>query len=120
MSFYFPLPEIIPLDEFLFTTKDGLPTRVDSIPSQAHPRAILESQCLSIKSRIAAILPPPLQRMILTGGSSANQTIRQLAADLFGIRVYVAESKEAAGTGGAILTKLAWWKQQNGGSGTFE
>ena len=58
--------------------------------------------------------------MIVTGGSSANQTIRQLAADLFGIRVYVAESKEAAGTGGAILAKFAWWKQQNGGSGTFE
>lgn len=125
LGFYFPLPEIIPpnvLGEFLFTTKDGHPTRVDSIPSGAHPRAILESQFLSIKSRIAAILPPnspPLQRLIVTGGSSANQTIRQLAADLFGIPVYVAESKEAAGTGGAILAKFAWWKQQHG-SGTFE
>ena len=126
LGFYFPLPEIIPpnvLGEFLFSTKDGYPTRVDTIPSEAHPRAILESQLLSIKSRIAAILPPnspPLQRMIVTGGSSANQTIRQLVADLFGMRVYVAESKEAAGTGGAILAKFAWWKQQNGGSGTFE
>jgi xylulokinase len=36
------------------------------------------------------------------------------------MRVYVAESKEAAGTGGALLAKFAWWKQQNGGSGTFE
>lgn len=126
LGFYFPLPEIIPPNvrgEFLFTAKDSRPTRVDSIPSQAHPRAILESQFLSIKSRIAAILPPnspPLRRMVVTGGSSANQTIRQLAADLFGIRVYVAESKEAAGTGGAILAKFAWWKQQNGGSGSFE
>ncbi|KIJ20938.1 xylulokinase [Paxillus involutus ATCC 200175] len=126
MGFYFPLPEIIPpnvVGEFLFSTKDGRPTCVESIPSEAHPRAILESQFLSIKSRIAAILPtnsPPLQRLIITGGSSANQTIRQLAADLFDMRVYVAESKEAAGTGGALLAKFAWWKQQNGGSGTFE
>lgn len=126
LGLYFPLPEIIPpnvLGEFLFTTKNGLPTRVDSIPPEAHPRAILESQFLSIKSRIAAILPPnspPLQRMIVAGGSSANQTIQQLVADLFGIRVYVAESKEAAGMGGAILAKFAWWKQQNGGSGTLE
>ncbi|KAG8220964.1 hypothetical protein J3R82DRAFT_2469 [Butyriboletus roseoflavus] len=126
LGFYFPLPEIIPPNvcgEFLFTTRDGHPTPVDSIPSEAHPRAILESQFLSIKSRIVAILPPnspPLQRMVVIGGSSANQTIRQLAADLFGIRVYVPESKEAAGTGGAILAKFAWWKQQNGGSGTFE
>jgi xylulokinase len=125
MGCYFPLPEIIPPNvhgEFLFSTKDGR-ARVASIPSEAHPRAILESQFLSIKSRIAAILPPnspPLQRLIVTGGSSANQTIRQLAADLFGMRVYVAESKEAAGTGGAILAKFAWWKQQGTASGTFE
>ncbi|KAH7927851.1 actin-like ATPase domain-containing protein [Leucogyrophana mollusca] len=127
MGFYFPLPEIIPPNvqgEFVFSMSGtGAPTLVDSVPSEAHPRAILESQFLSIKSRIAAILPPnapPLQRLIVTGGSSANQTIRQLAADLFGMRVYVAESKEAAGTGGAILAKFAWWKDQNGGEGTFE
>ncbi|KAH7914643.1 hypothetical protein BJ138DRAFT_350128 [Hygrophoropsis aurantiaca] len=127
MGFYFPLPEIIPPNvqgEFVFSAStDGVPTLVDSMPPEAHPRAILESQFLSIKSRIAAIMPPnapPLQRLIVTGGSSANQTIRQLAADLFGMRVYVAESKEAAGTGGAILAKFAWWKAQNGGEGTFE
>ncbi|KAI9464233.1 hypothetical protein HD554DRAFT_2026603 [Boletus coccyginus] len=126
LGFYFPLPEIIPPNvqgEFLFSMQHGHPTRVGAIPSEAHPRAILESQFLSIKSRIAAILPPnspPLQRLVIAGGSSANQTIRQLAADLFGIRVYVAESKEAAGTGGAILAKFAWWKQQSGGSGSFE
>jgi xylulokinase len=67
MGFYFPLPEIIPpnvVGEFLFSTKDGRPTCVESIPSEAHPRAILESQFLSIKSRIAAILPTnsPLSR----------------------------------------------------------
>ncbi|KAF8141582.1 hypothetical protein EV363DRAFT_1466883 [Boletus edulis] len=28
--------------------------------------------------------------------------------------------KESAGMGGAILAKYAWWKQQPGGSGTFE
>jgi xylulokinase len=26
----------------------------------------------------------------------------------------------AAGTGGAVLAKFAWWKHTNGGSGTFE
>lgn len=87
---YFPLPEIIPagvLGHFTFRVKnleDGtLPVAVDEIPATAHPRAILESQFLSIRSRIADILPedsPPLQRLVATGGSSANQTIRQLAA----------------------------------------
>ncbi|KAI0318382.1 actin-like ATPase domain-containing protein [Amylostereum chailletii] len=130
-GFYFPLPEIIPPNvkgDFFFDGAseegDSSPIVTASLPASAHPRAILESQFLSIKSRIAAILPesaPPLNRVVLTGGSSANKTIRQLAADLFGMPAYVAEeTKEAAGTGGAILAKFAWWRAQNGGYGTFE
>ena len=93
VGLYFPLPEIIPPNvkgDFFFHTATsdgsavlGRPLVVDDIPGCAHPRAILESQFLSIRSRIAAILPenaPPLQRLVATGGSSANQTIRQLAA----------------------------------------
>jgi xylulokinase len=91
LGLYFPLPEIIPPNVkgyFFFDTSTSndttsSPRPVDNIPVNAHPRAILESQFLSIRSRIAAILPenaPPLQRLVATGGSSANQTIRQLAA----------------------------------------
>lgn len=132
-GFYFPLPEIIPPNvhgDFFFraplkTTKlSQQVTPVTSIPRSAHPRAILESQFLSILSRIEAILPsdsPPLQRLVITGGSSANPAFRQLAADVFGMQVYVSEGgKEAAGTGGALLAKFAWWKAENGGQGTFE
>ncbi|KAI0031449.1 actin-like ATPase domain-containing protein [Vararia minispora EC-137] len=124
-GYYFPLPEIIPpgvKGDYFFKGSDMSP--VVSIPDSTHPRAILESQLLSIRSRVAAILPtsaPPLHRLVLTGGSSANQVIRQLAADVFGMNAYVAEdTKEAAGTGGAILAKFAWWRAQNGGLGTFE
>ncbi|KAF9269170.1 D-xylulose kinase [Marasmius fiardii PR-910] len=127
MGIYFPLPEIIPPEvkgNYFFKTSSSPPEQVneDVIPANAHPRMILESQFLSIKSRIAAILPPdspPLQRLIITGGSSTNQTIRQLAADLFNMKVYISTTKEAAGMGGALLAKFAWWKQQDG-SGTFE
>jgi len=126
MGFYFPLPEIIPpgvQGEFVFQCKDDEePKMLHGLRLDAtqHPRAILESQFLSIKSRIAAILPansPSLRRLIVTGGSSENQTIRQLAADVFGMHVYIAESKEAAGTGGAMLAKFAWWKAQAGDMG---
>ncbi|KAI0063974.1 actin-like ATPase domain-containing protein [Artomyces pyxidatus] len=124
---YFPRTEIIPPNvkgEYFFTVKDNAAVPAEDLPASAHPRAILESQFLSIRSRLAAILPanaPHLHRLVLTGGSSANQTIRQLAADLFGMDAYVAEdTKEAAGTGGAVLAKFAWWRSRNGGSGTFE
>ncbi|KAG5647482.1 hypothetical protein DXG03_009417 [Asterophora parasitica] len=124
---YFPLPEIIPpgvVGQYAFhAQKDITPTMVDDLPVSAHPRAILESQFLSIRSRIAEILPhnsPPLQRLVVTGGSSANQTIRQIAADIFGMKVYVSSTKEAAGMGGALLAKYSWWKTLRGGKGSLE
>ncbi|KAI0794183.1 D-xylulose kinase [Fomes fomentarius] len=126
MGFYFPLPEIIPPNvqgNFFFSTVPDVTSISDSeIPAPAHPRAILESQFLSIRSRITAILPPdapPLQRLVLSGGSSANAVIRQVAADVFGMRVFVA-GKEGAAEGGAQLARYAWWRAENGGAGSFE
>ena len=123
MGLYFPLIEIIPPNvhgSFFF--KDGKPITEAEFPDEAHPRAILESQFLSIRSRIRAIMPPdaaPLQRLVVCGGSSANAVIRQLAADVFGMRVFVA-GQEGAAEGGAQLARYAWWRVQNGGVGTFE
>ena len=131
MGFYFPLPEIIPPNVqgsfFFHTNSSPSPQTVRTItdaemPRTAHPRAILESQFLSIRSRIRAIMPPdaaPLQRLVVCGGSSANAVIRQLAADVFGMRVFVA-GQEGAAEGGAQLARYAWWRVQNGGVGTFE
>ncbi|KAI8996511.1 D-xylulose kinase [Trametes punicea] len=134
MGFYFPLPEIIPPNvqgNFFFSTSPSFSSSSSSsvktlteseMPRDAHPRAILESQFLSIRSRITAILPPdapPLQRLVLSGGSSLNPVIQQAAADVFGMRVFVA-GKEGAAEGGAQLARYAWWREQNGGMGTFE
>ena len=91
MGFYFPLPEIIPpgvVGEYYFFATDQLsssktPLSVKDMPESVHPRAIIESQLLSIKSRIASILPKnslPLKRLVITGGGSANVTIRQVIA----------------------------------------
>jgi xylulokinase len=125
IGLYFPLPEIIPpniVGSFFYQVHGGKIATVESITDSAHARAILESQFLSIRSRIAAILPPdaPLHRLVVAGGSSGNETIRQLAADLFNMKVYVSGTKEAAGMGGALLAKYAWWKAARGGTGTFE
>ena len=128
LGFYFPLPEIIPPNvqgEFFYDISDpSSPVAKNIVPNEAHPRAILESQFLSIRARIEDILPEdaqPLRRLIITGGSSENQTIRQLAADVFGMKVYVATGgKESAAIGGAQLARYAWWRGCNGGTGTFE
>jgi xylulokinase len=125
---YYPLAEIIPPNvqgTFLFKAVAGsAPEAVSALPSTAsHARAILESQLLSIHARIDAIMPahaPHLRRLILTGGSSANEVIRQLSADVLGMPAFVAEGgKQGAGAGGAVLAKFAWWKARNP-NGTFE
>ncbi|KAG2011784.1 D-xylulose kinase [Coprinopsis cinerea AmutBmut pab1-1] len=126
MALYFPLPEIIPpgvQGEHCFSISESKAVKtVENIPDQAHCRAILESQFLSIRSRIAAMLPPDaphLRRLVISGGSSANPVIRQIAADIFGMDVYVSSTKEAAAMGGALLAKYSWWRAQKN-SGTFE
>ena len=121
MALYYPLPEIIPANvtgEYLFSCRDpGIPESVDSIPSIAGPRAILESQLLSVLSRIEDILPdgsPRLRRLVVSGGSSINETILQTVADIFGTPVFVASgpaSTEAACIGGAMLALHARNKQ---------
>jgi xylulokinase len=126
---YFPLPEIIPpnvVGNFYFKPKDGVtePTPIETLPGTAHPRAILESQLLSIRARVAAILhqdAPRLRRLVLTGGASTNPVIRQLSADVFGIPAHVAENtSEAAAIGGALLARYAWWLSNGGAALSFE
>lgn len=127
LGYYFPLPEIIPpnvIGNHFFLAQSGKVKRLseEEVLQDAHPRAILESQFLSIRSRIQAILPdhaPPLQRLVVCGGSSANPVIRQLAADVFGMKVFIA-GQEGAAEGGAQLARYAWWREQNGGKGSFE
>lgn len=36
------------------------------------------------------------------------------------MKVFVSSTKEAAGMGGALLAKYAWWKAERGGHGSFE
>ena len=124
LGMYYPLTEIIPLGahgNYFFNTSTGEQVEQKDIPENLHPRLILESQFLSIKSRIEAILPSStspshgLHRLVLTGGSSANPVIQQIAADIFGIEVFVADeggTKEAGALGGAGLAMWGWWITQ--------
>jgi len=134
LGFYFPQPEIIPPNitgEFFFKLDAGAGSMAAvpelSFPSFSHPRAILESQLLSIKLRVADIMPPgapPVQRLVLAGGASSNTVIQQVVADVFGTSAYIADRKtgtqEAAAFGGALLARYAWWGNSRGERGTLE
>ena len=45
-----------------------------------------------------------VNELVMTGGGAKNRLIRQLLADITGLKVTVPEVKEAAGRGAAILS----------------
>ena len=122
---YFPLHEIIPpnvVGDYFF--KEATP--ILGLPEKKyHPRAILESQLLSIRSKVESILSQNeeavkgLKRLLITGGGSTNEVVRQMASDIMNLDAYVGESKEGGSLGGALLGLFAWWRSQ-GNTGTFE
>ncbi|KAF8887311.1 hypothetical protein BD779DRAFT_512986 [Infundibulicybe gibba] len=125
MGLWFPLREIIPpgvVGEFFFTHGEGGVKKAEGIPQELRARAILESQFLSVKARVADIIPAgaeKLRRLVITGGASGNEVIQGIAADVFGMDVYVCTTKEAAGLGGALLARYTWWHSQHPGA-SFE
>jgi len=131
LGFYFPLKEIIPDgvegEHFFSGGERILP---NEFPPDAHARAVVESQLLSVRARLIDTLhstaqgkPPEggaqtyasaagLKRCILTGGGSRNHVLQQLAADILGLPVFTAASgSDSAASGGALLAKYAWWKR---------
>jgi xylulokinase len=131
LGFYFPLKEIIPdgvEGEYFFS--DGERISPNEFPPDAHARAVVESQLLSVRARLIDTLhgtaqgkpsegdaqtyasAAGLKRWIITGGGSRNHVLQQLAADILGLPVFTATSgSDSAVSGGALLAKYAWWKR---------
>lgn len=116
--------------------QDGKRIDAEAFPAEAHARAVVESQLLSIRARLIDTLHTTtsaskeaedqtfassagLKRCIITGGGSHNPVLQQLASDILGLPVYTATNGgDSAAHGGALLAKYAWWKHQHGESGT--
>jgi xylulokinase len=84
---YFPLKEIIPPNVqgyfFFKYSSTGDLESVEKIPSIDQPRAILESQLLSIRSRVLSIVPeesPKPKKILVTGGSAFNPVFQQVCS----------------------------------------
>lgn len=133
-GFYFTLKEIIPdgvIGDHFF--QNGKRVSKESFSSDAHARAVVESQLLSIRARLIDTLHTTtqsqlsesdsstfassagLKRCIVTGGGSHNPVLQQLAADILGLPVFTAATGGgSAASGGVLLAKYAWWKRNRG------
>jgi len=114
LGFYFDHPEIIPngiRGVFRFINQN----LVDSFPSMKHDvRAIVESQFMSIKSRLRKMCTDDSsQRVIATGGGSVNSAILQVLSDVLKLPVYVLDNSASAVLGGIVLAQEGFASQRD-------
>ncbi|KAI8098885.1 uncharacterized protein BX664DRAFT_288657 [Halteromyces radiatus] len=117
MGFYYWMQEIIPFAKGIYRFNNGELLDDDftmdnnSKKSGINIRCLIESQFLSMRVRLERMMggttnQGQLQRILATGGASANHTILQVLSDVFGIPVYKKkEGSNGASFGGALLAK---------------
>jgi xylulokinase len=117
VGFFFADPEILPRNAHGVARFDADDRAVEQFDAAADVRALVESQFLSMRLHASklGISKAPLGRLLLTGGASTNAAIAQVAADVFGAPVVVAESADSAARGAAYLAALTYKRAFEGG-----
>ena len=108
-GFYFQVQEIIPFAYGIYRFDNGELVNEFRDPNY-NIRAILEAQFLSMKARSTRLLRGQrIERLLVVGGASANNSILQVLADVFGVEVYSPHDGNAvnsASFGAAMKAKM--------------
>ena len=95
-------PEIIPHIPVAGVHRFGANgQRVDSFAPEVEARAVIEGQMLSMRLHTKAMGISP-STIIATGGGSANKSITQIMADVFGVPVKASSQTDSASLGAAL------------------
>lgn len=120
IGFYYKDYEILPplpvgfhryvLENFTGDTLDGISEReVDKFDPPSEVRALIEGQLLSLRGHAERFgMPSPPKRIIATGGASANQSILNTVAAIFGCNVYTVQRPDSASLGAALRAAHGW------------
>ncbi|XP_043692044.1 xylulose kinase 2 [Telopea speciosissima] len=120
LGFYYKEHEILPplpvgfhryvLENFAGDCLDGLKEHeVREFDAPSEVRAIIEGQLLSMRAHAERYgMPIPPKRMIATGGASANQSILNSIATIFGCDVYTVQRPDSASLGAALRAAHGW------------
>ncbi|EEF52198.1 xylulose kinase 2 [Ricinus communis] len=78
-------------------------------------RALIEGQFLSMRAHAERFgMPTPPKRIIATGGASANQSILNSVASIFGCDVYTVQRPDSASLGAALRAAHGWLCNKKG------
>lgn len=120
IGFYYKEYEVLPplpvgfhryvLENFTGDTLDGISEReVDKFDPPSEVRALIEGQLLSLRGHAERFgMPSPPKRIIATGGASANQSILNTVAAIFGCNVYTVQRPDSASLGAALRAAHGW------------
>lgn len=126
LGFYYKEHEILPplpvgfhryiLENFHGNTLEGLYEReVEEFDPPSEVRALIEGQFLSMRGHAERFgMPSPPKRIIATGGASANQSILNSIASIFGSDVYTVERPDSASLGAALRAAHGWLCNKKG------
>ncbi|XP_044474527.1 xylulose kinase 2-like [Mangifera indica] len=114
MGFYYTEHEILPplpvgfhryiLENFTEENLNGFKeVEVKEFEAPSEVRALIEGQFLSMRAHAERFgMPSPPKRIIATGGASANRSILNCIASIFGCDVYTVQRTDSASLGAAL------------------
>ena len=108
IGFYYKEPEITPPVLKTGTYRfgpDGRPCA--TFAPEPEVRAVVEGQFLSMRLHSGNVGLKPVQ-ILATGGASANRSILQIMADVFGVPVFTASKPNSAALGAAYRALHGW------------
>ncbi|XP_073276982.1 xylulose kinase 2-like [Primulina huaijiensis] len=127
IGFYYKEHEILPplpvgfhryvLENFNEDSVDGVKEHeVDAFDPASEVRALVEGQLLSMRAHAERFgLPSPPNRIIATGGASANKCILTLISSIFECNVHTIQSSDSASMGAALRAAHGWLCNKKGG-----
>ncbi|KAE8657027.1 U4/U6 small nuclear ribonucleoprotein PRP4-like protein-like [Hibiscus syriacus] len=119
IGFYYKDHEILPplpagfhryvLQNFNGETLDGLNVQeIQEFDPRSEVRALIEGQFLSMRAHAERFGMPSPNRIIATGGASANKSILSSIASIFGSDIYTVKRPDSASLGAALRAAHGW------------
>jgi xylulokinase len=109
IGFYFQDAEITPRVKAGRHYFDAHDKQIEKFPSNDYyPRAVVESQFLSMWLHCEKLGLKVANRIICTGGASQNKHILQVISDVFGVPVFVGDQANSASLGAAYRALHGW------------
>ncbi|CAF1537099.1 unnamed protein product [Adineta steineri] len=123
IGYFYDDHEILPqnIQGRFYFNKDG--QQINDLEAVYKARAVLEGQCLAKRlylQKANVDLNNSVDRIVVTGGASANTDLLQILADVFGKTVYTALAPNSGALGGALRAIDVINQKSNSTSSTVE